>query len=229
MPVIHAQGLDGAASASGVAVVIDTFRAFTTAAYAQANGVGAHYLASTVEEARTIAGRHRGAMLCGEVSGVRPDGFDLGNSPAEVLEADVEGRVLVQRTSGGTRCVRAALTSGATAVYAASLVVATATAHAVAAAPTVTIIASGRNGVEPVFEDTATAMLIGDLIDGHGEPRTVAAQVRVCESATWLTESTWAHPDDVRLATDVDRFDFAMECSLMADGSAELRAVPVLA
>jgi 2-phosphosulfolactate phosphatase len=229
MSAIHVQGLEGAANAAGVAVVIDTFRAFTTAAYAQAQGVGTHYLVSTVEEAREIAERHREALLCGEVNGVRPDGFDLGNSPAEVLEADVDGRVLVQRTSGGTRCVRAALSSGSTAVYAASLVVATATAHAVESAPTVTIVASGRDGTVPVFEDDATANLISDLIDGHGEPRRVAAQVRDSDSATRLAESTWAHPDDVLLATDVDRFDFAMRCNLLPDGSAELRAVDVSA
>ncbi len=227
MSVIHVQGLEGAANAAGVAVVIDTFRAFTTAAYAQAQGVGTHYLVSTVEEAREIAERHRGALLCGEVDGVRPDGFDLGNSPAEVLETDVEGRVLVQRTSGGTRCVRAALSSGSVAVYAASLVVATATASAVGAEPTVTIIASGRNGAVPAFEDDATAMLINDLIDGHGDPHRVATRVRDCDSASRLAESTWAHPDDVLLATDVDRFDFAMRCNLIADGSAELQAVGV--
>jgi 2-phosphosulfolactate phosphatase len=224
MSVIHVQGLEGAANAAGVAVVIDTFRAFTTAAYAQGQGVGTHYLVSTVEEAREIAERHRGALLCGEVDGVRPDGFDLGNSPAEVLEADIEGRVFVQRTSGGTRCVRAALSSESTAVYAASLVVATATAYAVGAAPTVTIIASGRNGTVPVFEDDATALLINDLIDGHGDPHRTAARVRDSDSAATLAESTWAHPDDVLLATDVDRFDFAMKCSLMPDGSARLAA-----
>ena len=130
MAVNYAQGLDGAASAIGVAVVIDTFRAFTTAAFAQAQGVGGHYLASTVSQARMIAEQHRGALLCGEVDGIRPEGFDLGNSPAEVLAADLRGRTLVQRTSAGTRCVIAALGSEATDVYAASLVVATATALA---------------------------------------------------------------------------------------------------
>lgn len=222
MSVIHARGLEGATSATGTAVVIDTFRAFTTAAYAQAKGAGTHYLTSTVDEAREIAHRNPGALLCGELDGVRPEGFDLGNSPAEVQRTDVEGRAFIQRTSGGTRCVVAALSSGATDVFAASLVVAAATARAIRDAPRVTMIASGRGGVVPVFEDDATAHLIDAMVSGAGEPMRVADEVRRSTSAGRLINSSWADPDDVTLATDVDRFDFAMRCRLHPDGTATL-------
>jgi 2-phosphosulfolactate phosphatase len=222
MAVTHAAGLRGASTATGIAVVIDTFRAFTTAAYAQANGVEAHYLTSTVDEARELASQHPGALLCGEVDGVRPDDFDLGNSPAEVLETDVEGRTFIQRTSGGTRCVLAALASESTDTYAASLVVATATADAIRNAPTVTVIASGRGGIVPVFEDDATAALIDALVHGHGDPARTANDIRQCDSAEMLAASPWAHPDDVLLATDVDRFDFAMRCDPTVTGHASL-------
>jgi 2-phosphosulfolactate phosphatase len=222
MAVTHAAGLIGASTATGIAVVIDTFRAFTTAAYAQANGVGLHYLTSTVHEARELARQHPGALLCGEVDGVRPDDFDLGNSPAEILEADVEGRTFVQRTSGGTRCVVAALGSESTDTYAASLVVATATADAIRNAPTITIVASGRGGSVPVFEDDATAALIDALVHGHGDPTQTGNEVRQSESAEILAASPWAQPDDVLLATDVDRFDFAMRCNLSLAGFASL-------
>ena len=102
---------------------------------------------------------------------------------------------------------------------------ASAKAMAVGAAPTVTIVASGRNGTFPLFEDDATAVLIDDLIGGHGEPGRVAAQVRESDSVIMMGKSSWAHRDDVRLATDADTFSFAMTCRLMPDGTATLAAI----
>jgi 2-phosphosulfolactate phosphatase len=47
-------------------------------------------------------------VAIGEDHGLRPDGFDLPNSPVEVAAADLRGRSVVQRTSAGTRGVVAA-------------------------------------------------------------------------------------------------------------------------
>ena len=46
-----------------------------------------------------------GALLMGEVHGIRPDRFDFGNSPSEVLGADLRGKTVIQRTSRGTQGV----------------------------------------------------------------------------------------------------------------------------
>src|SRR4051812_49691151 len=66
----------------------------------------------------------------GEDHGRRPPGFDFTNSPVAIADADIDGRVLVQRTSAGTQGVVAA--SSATRLWCASLVCASATAAAVA-------------------------------------------------------------------------------------------------
>jgi len=65
----------------------------------------------------------------GEEHGKRPPGFDYSNSPVVIANADVQGRVLVQRTSAGTQGVIAA--SDADRLFAASLVCASATADAI--------------------------------------------------------------------------------------------------
>ena len=85
------------------AVVIDVCRAFTTAAYAFAAGVDKILLVKTVEEAFSLKFQFPDAMLMGEENGLPVSGFDLWNSPSELGSRDLTGRMLIQRTTAGTR------------------------------------------------------------------------------------------------------------------------------
>ena len=117
--IIHKAGVAGAAEAGGPALVIDTFRAFSTAAYLFDAGVDRLILTDSLDEARHTAARFGQALLCGEDDGIRPDDFDLGNSPAEVLgREDLGGATIVMRTSAGTRSVIAADNAGAAPIFA---------------------------------------------------------------------------------------------------------------
>lgn len=218
MHIIRRSGIAAAAAASGTTVVIDTFRAFTTAAVLLDNGAARVVLTETIADARQRASQ-LGALLCGEDRGLRPDGFDLGNSPAEAAASPlVDGRTVVQRTTAGTRSVLAALDAGAEPVFAASLVVATATALAVSGASTVTIVSAGLHGTNPSYEDDRTGDLIEATLVSSPDPASVAADVAGCERAETLRESPWSGPRDVEIATDVDRFAFAMEAVKQLDG-----------
>ncbi len=117
--------LDGV---NGAVVVVDVIRAFTTAAYAFASGAAEIYLVGTVDEALAFKAAQPGSLAMGEERGLRPNGFDFPNSPAKVRAADLDGRTLVQRTSAGTQGVVRAV--DASRLWAASLVVASATARA---------------------------------------------------------------------------------------------------
>jgi len=194
--------------------VIDTFRAYSTAAYLVDAGVERLILTDTLGEARRTAGRFDHALLCGEDEGIRPDDFDLGNSPAQVLDrTDLGGRTVVMRTSAGTRCVVAAVAAGAEPVYAASLVVATATAGAVAGEPRVTVVAAGLNGTEPADEDDATAELLEAIILDV-PPSDTARMVETLRSgsgAERLLSTASIDDRDLELCLAVDAFDFAMQ------------------
>lgn len=213
MEIRHEFGIQGAATAHGPTIVIDVFRAFSAAAYAFAAGANEIVLAAEVEEAEAIAASIQGAVLMGEVSGVRPPGFQLGNSPGEIADRPevVSGRTVVHRSSAGTRCARAALNAAAEPLYVASLVVASATARAVAEETSVTIVASGESGVGPSLEDQVCAELISDLLDGdQSQIESRALVVASCDRAQTLNAAAFAHPNDVALCATVDRFDFAM-------------------
>ena len=75
-----------AREATGAAIIIDVFRAFTTAAIAFDHGASHITLVAEVEEALELRSRGIGDILMGEVDGRRPDGFDYGNSPYEVSQ-----------------------------------------------------------------------------------------------------------------------------------------------
>src|SRR5205807_237481 len=116
----------GAERAEGIAVVIDVLRAFTVSAYALAGGARECFLVATVEEARALAAETTGSLISAEVDTLPIPGIAISNSPTQITQADCAGRTLVQRTSAGTPVINAVHESHD--IYAASFVVATATA-----------------------------------------------------------------------------------------------------
>jgi len=204
-------------------VVVDVLRAFTTAAYALGAGVAQIYLVSTVEEALAFKAANPGVLAMGEDRGRKPRGFDFSNSPVEIAAADVAGRVLVQRTSAGTQGVFAA--HGATRVWCASLVCASATAAAVRSSGlgTPTYVITGRFADMPEIsgsDDFATAELVerarlGQDLEAERTSREVATSDEA-ERTLALGEGH-VHPDDISYAARVDRFPFAMEVKRVGD------------
>jgi 2-phosphosulfolactate phosphatase len=90
---------------AAVAVVIDVLRATTTIAYALNQGYERVLACGELDQARALAQRvNGGAVLAGERKCLKPDGFDLGNSPRE-FEGDRLGDTLVITTTNGTRAI----------------------------------------------------------------------------------------------------------------------------
>ena len=79
--------LRGAHEAQGTAVIIDVYRAFTTAAIAFSRGATKIVMVAEVDEALELRDRGAGDLCMGEVAGIRPEGFDFGNSPFEIAGA----------------------------------------------------------------------------------------------------------------------------------------------
>jgi 2-phosphosulfolactate phosphatase len=109
-------------TAQGVVVVIDVLRVFSTAAYAFGRSAKEIILVSAVEEALALKATLSHSKAMGEVGGLRPEGFDFGNSPTHINEADLSGVTMIHRTSAGTQGV--VRSQGAEVMLAASFVVA---------------------------------------------------------------------------------------------------------
>jgi 2-phosphosulfolactate phosphatase len=205
MNVHVALGLDGARAASGHAVIVDVFRAFTTAAFCVAAGAREIVLLADHEEALRMKARDASLFLSGEIEGKPIAGFDVGNSPSVIEQLDLTGRRVVQRTSSGTQGVVAA--SNARAILLGSLVIAGATARYLArVADDVTIVAMGPND-EGRNEDVACAEHIAVLLRGERPAPPDIYMIGDHLASGW---PDWFPRRDAELACDVDRFDFAL-------------------
>ena len=220
-----------AGTASGSVVVVDVLRAFSTAAYAFAAGARHVYLVGTVAEALAFKAANPGTLAMGEEHGRRPDGFDFANSPAQVAAAELRDRILVQRTSSGTQGVIAAL--GATRLWCAGLVTASATAAAVRSAalgvPTYVITGWSSSAPGSGEDDLATAELIEQARLGLPlRAQATAELVATSQEAarTLVIGAGHVDPADVELAVAVDAFDFAMEVTRSANGLRLDRVAP---
>jgi 2-phosphosulfolactate phosphatase len=108
---------------SGLAVVVDLLRASTTITYALHAGAKCVVPCRTRDEAMAVrlrlAGGGVGApevLLGGERGGVKIDGFDLGNSPAEYTRERVGGRIVVFTTTNGTNAILQSAPGGCVAI-----------------------------------------------------------------------------------------------------------------
>jgi 2-phosphosulfolactate phosphatase len=205
--IIHATGIDGAHGAHGTVVVIDVLRAFTVSAYAMAGGARECRLVRTIDEARTLAAGTPGAVISAEENGLPVAGIAISNSPTEIATTDLEGRVLIQRTSAGTQAAAAIAGDD---IFAASLVVARATVQAclLRQPKTLTFVASADHP-----EDHACAQYMAQLIRGE-EPDLERLLQPLKESDRYrqLAGGTWPGfpPSDLEMSLKLDRFDFAM-------------------
>jgi|SRR5688572_20739624 len=221
MRIVRTEQIEGARAARGVVVVIDVIRAFTTAAAALAWGAIEILLVDSPEAAFTLKKRIPDAFLMGEVGGFKVDGFDHGNSPAELPRDGVRGKRIIQCTGSGTRCAVAA--SGAEVLFVAGLSVAGATARAVGSASEVTLVASmgSREGDDAV----------GDYLEGllTGKPRPeqeIIRRVRESEAGRKVASGDFPqYPKaDLDLCARVDAHDFAMRAR-PEDGLLVARAI----
>ncbi|NOT43317.1 MAG: 2-phosphosulfolactate phosphatase [Acidobacteria bacterium] len=196
-------GADGARAATGVVVVIDVMRAFTTAAYAFGAGIGEIELVATVEEALAAPG-----FRMGEVGGRLIPGFDHNNSPSGLIGRRLDGRA-VMRTGSGTRCVAEAV--NASELWLGSLVVASATVRALSDRGDVTFVASGAP--HEGEEDVACAEWMAASLRrvAHSRDSVIAAVVGSRAAARHQAGDLDFPAEDVACAVAIDAFDFAMK------------------
>src|SRR5258705_9330564 len=174
--------LAGAAEARGVVVVIDVLRAFSCSALMFHYGIRDLTLVRTPGEALAFRDRDPDYLIAGEVKGVKVEGFDLGNSPADIVskgESFFRGRRVAARSSAGTQGVLAAaahaeqvilgsyMTAAATAAYIRDR--ARGDALVRGHETTVTIVAMGFEAVRPSVEDERCGDYLEHLLRGGSD------------------------------------------------------------
>jgi 2-phosphosulfolactate phosphatase len=94
-------------------VAVDVIRATTTAITAVTLGWRVYPAGSIEAAVRLAADLHR-PLLAGELGGVQPYGFDLQNSPAQIVRLERCERPLILLSTSGTRLIAEAVRHGVT-------------------------------------------------------------------------------------------------------------------
>ncbi len=161
--------VEPAALAGSVCIIIDLLRASTTITHALA--AGADRVLPCLEPAEALALRDRlggDALLGGERGGLRIEGFDLGNAPAEYTPDRVSGRTVIFTTTNGTRAALHA--RPAAAILVGCLANLSALVEYLAGRPEpIHLIAAGTRGVI-TMEDCLCAGLIAHRLTAAGHP-----------------------------------------------------------
>ena len=160
------QLIDGAKRAKGLTVIIDVFRAFSVEAYFFANGAEKIIPIADSEIAYTLKKENPELILAGERGGKMLPGFDVGNSPSELVKLPIQGKTVVHTTSAGTQGVANAI--NAEEILGASLVNAKATGEYIKqrGIEDVSLVCMGLEAVMETEEDTLCARYIKALLEG---------------------------------------------------------------
>jgi 2-phosphosulfolactate phosphatase len=196
--------------ATDLCVVIDVLRAFTTAAYAFSRGAKSITFVGTAEEAYDILKEDQEVILMGEKNGLPIHGFHYGNSPKEISTSNLSEKKIVQRTTAGTQGVIGC--RNAKNILVSSFVNAAATLSKILEIKPeeVSFIVTGQNNGD---EDLALAEYMIECLQGKS-PDIGPYIKRVRESPEGLVFRSPDYPQfheaDLKLATKINRFPFAI-------------------
>ena len=170
MKIVRRSCAQGAREASGLAVIIDVFRAFSCVPLFFHFGVGKVILEADPVKAVLTKKKHPEFILVGELNEVPLENADLGNSPSQIIlkgEAWFKGKTVVHRTTAGVTGAAAAL-EGAEEVILGSFMTAKAVADYILGKKpeVVTLVAMGERGVKESPEDEACADYLEHLLTG---------------------------------------------------------------
>jgi 2-phosphosulfolactate phosphatase len=224
MQIIIESLIEGAKRAKGLTVIIDVYRAFTTAAYVMNNHAKRILPVGTLEEAFELKKKHPEWILIGEKDGVMVEGMDYGNSPYLIKDVDFTGKTVIMSTIAGTRGVATAV--GADEILTGSFVNVDATARYIKRKNplNVTIVSMGYGGYKKTDEDELFAQFLKEKLEGKTPDFSMIKNKLTDYPAYFYTDKDRKEfpTGDHDCALDVDRFNFVLKVIKNKEGQLEI-------
>jgi 2-phosphosulfolactate phosphatase len=216
---------EGAKIAKGVTVIIDVFRAFSTACYAFESGAIRLITTNDLNKAFHLKKSYRHSVLVGERDERKIEGFDFGNSPTEIIKADLQGMTVIQTTTAGTSGLASA--TEAEIIITGSIVNASAVVKYIKAIDPsiVSLVAMGYRATTSADEDLLCANMIrSELIGDHKDFQKEISDLRHSSGKRFFDPANidYSPPTDFFLCTMVDRFNFILKSEKRLDGNMDL-------
>ena len=191
---VHVAFTPAEAAAAPVGIVVDVLRATSTIAQALASGYRRVLCCREIEEARELRAQTPSSLVGGERKAVVIDGFDVGASPREFLDARAE--TLILSTTNGTATILAAAASCGE-VLLGSLLNLGAVARALRERrQDVTVVCAGFQGAFALDDAYCAGRIVAEL-DGERTDAALAAELLAAafpDAHTALTARTYGPP-----------------------------------
>jgi 2-phosphosulfolactate phosphatase len=217
--------VEGARNAKGVAVIIDVFRAFSVACYAFDAGAVRIIATSEVSEALRLKEKYKNSVLVGERDEKKIPGFEFGNSPTEIIKADLSGKTVIQTTTAGTQglinAVKADIILTGSFVNAGAIV-----KYIKSLDPEdVSLVAMGYRATNSAEEDLMCAEMIAMELNNEKfltENKIACLQNTSGKRFFNPLNLEFSPPTDFFLCTMLNKFDFVLKATRRPDGNVDL-------
>jgi len=208
------QLLEGAKDARGLTVVIDVFRAFSTACYVYNFGAEKIIPVGDIEISYQIKNNNADYILLGERNEQKPLGFDFGNSPSQLIKEKITGKTIVHTTSSGTQGIANA--TCADEIITGSFVNAGAIVRYIwqQKPQNVSLVCMGYACEYPTDEDTLCAEYIKNELEGlPNNFQKMVETIRTGSGARFFDpeKQDWSPQKDFDLCLDLNRFNFVLK------------------
>lgn len=199
-----------------VTIIIDVFRAFTTACYVLEQNPS-HYIYTNhgfvIEE---LLASYSDIVFIGKNEVGSNLKYDIANSPTRVSEIDLTNKTVMHRSEAGAKGILS--TKNTDIILAASFVNASATTKFInqLVKPEVNIIPMGHEADKPSVEDDVCAAYIQALLNGKNfNIDTYVPQIKNGPGKYFFLNDQLQYPkDDFKKCLELNRFDFAVEATL---------------
>lgn len=202
-----------------VIVIIDAFRAFTTACYVLEQNPEVYILATKSAVIKREIKNFSYPVLIGKPEIGEDLQYDIPNSPTRVNELTLNGRAVLHRTEAGAKGILAA--KKAAVILAASFVNADVTAAYIKTFknPQVTIMPMGHEGISPSLEDDLCQYYIENLLKGKKVDLTpYFGELKKGAGQYFFMHDQWQYPDeDFDRCLEFGRFNFAIKANVFDD------------
>ncbi|MEJ6950782.1 2-phosphosulfolactate phosphatase [Natronospora cellulosivora (SeqCode)] len=214
--------IDGAKEARGLTVVIDVFRAFSTAVYLFANGVEKVIPVGKLETAYQLKKENSDWVLMGERDGKKLKAFDYGNSPYLIKDINFKGKTVIHTSTNGTQGIANA--RNADEIITGSFVNAQAIANyiRVKKPKNLSLVCMGNDNLDIAREDLLCAKYIVSFLDNNNNlaKDSIIADLKASSGKRFFDPKNrnWAPEADFQLCLDFNRFNFILKAEPYQEG-----------
>jgi 2-phosphosulfolactate phosphatase len=215
----------GEAVSAPLGIVVDVLRATSTISQALASGYRRVLCCAEIEQARALKATLGDALVGGERTAVRIEGFDVGASPREFLEPRAE--TLILTTTNGTQAILSAADRCGEVVLGSLLNLDAVVRAAHEGGEDVAVLCAGFQGAF-ALDDAYCAGRIVELLEAGRTDAAIAAALvarSFPDAHSGLTARTYGPPgleEDIAFCARENALTVVPRLAAMRDGAAEI-------